>query len=256
MIHGFLYDTQLLYILVGLLVVFVTTALLSYRMAMKKTKSRTNSELTVNEILPTTILGLLALLLGFTFSMSIARFDARSALVVKEANAIGTAYLRSDLFPVEQGNKYKELLKEYTQHRLSYFEKIRTENQGYTNKSQQLQNQIWKQTVSMTQIDRSALAGTFIQANNDLIDVDSEREFASENHVPELVFYVIIFITTLGLGSLSYNLGLRNQRILTPIVLSLLFSIVIVLIQDLDRPGRGLIRAQQESMERVYKSLN
>lgn len=251
----FLYGTKLLYILVGLIFVLVTTTLVCHRIAVNKKKAAANAEITSNEVLPTTILGLLALLLGFTFSMSIARFDTRSELVVKEANAIGTAYLRSDIFPAEQGNRYKELLKEYTEHRLTYFEKLRTENLEYTSKTQQLQNQIWQQAVTMTQTDRSALAGIFIQANNDLIDVDAERQFASENHVPELVFYVIILITALGLGALSYNFGLRDQHSLTPIILSLLFSVVIVLIQDLDRPGRGLIRAKQESMNRVYKSL-
>lgn len=251
----FLYETRLIYILIGIVFLLVTTTLICHRMAVHKKKIAGNTEIPANEVLPTTILGLLALLLGFTFSMSIARFDTRSALVVKEANAIGTAYLRSDIFPAEQGNKYKELLKEYTEHRLAYFERLRTENIEYTSKTLQLQNQIWKQTVTMTQTDRSALAGIFVQANNDLIDVDAERQFASENHVPELVFYVIILITALGLGALSYNFGLRDQHSLTPIILSLLFAVVIVLIQDLDRPGRGLIRAPQEAMNRVYKSL-
>lgn len=252
--YEFLYNTKLLYIFPGLIFIFASTAILCHFCGVRRSAGPRAAA--ASDFLPTTILGLLALLLGFTFSMSISRFDSRSVLVEKEANTIGTAYLRSDVFPAEQANKYKELLKEYTKLRLVYFDKVRTDSENYLNTIQDLQNQIWKQTVSIVQADRSPLANSFMLINNELIDIDSERMFASENHVPEVVFYVIIMITALGLGSLSYSLGLRHQRNLTPIVLSILFSLVIVLIQDLDRPGRGLIQAHQGSMKRVYESLH
>jgi uncharacterized membrane protein len=251
----FLYGVRLVYIFISLIAIFIGIALWSHRSGIMHAQSDQKSELAGNDFLPTTILGLLALLLGFTFSMSINRFDARNALIVKESNAIGTAFLRSDIFPAEQGNKYKQLLKEYTQLRLSYFNDIRVDTQDYLNKIQDLQNQLWKQTISMVQVDRSPLANSFMQANNDVIDIDAERIFASENHVPDVVFYVMILIASLGLGTLSYSLGLRQKKVLTPIMLSLLFSLVIVLIQDLDRPGRGLIQAHQESMGRVFESI-
>jgi hypothetical protein len=250
----FLYHTNLIYILPGLIVFFIAISALSHYFAAKKGRVDRKIGSTASDMLPTTILGLLALLLGFTFSMSISRYDDRNMLVVKEANAIGTAYLRSEAFPNELGGKYKELLKEYTFHRLSYFQKIRTEYTEYQNETHRLQNLIWKQTVLMV-ADRTAISGFFMQANNELIDIDSERVFASENHVPELVFYVIILITALGIGTLSYTLGLRNQQNLTPLILSLLFSVVITLIQDLDRPGRGLIQAHQGSMIRTYEGI-
>lgn len=252
--HEFLYNVKLIYILPTLIILFLGTSILSHFFSAKKERINHKIGAGATEMLPTTILGLLALLLGFTFSMAISRYDDRNLLVVKEANAIGTAYLRSDAFPEAEGNKYKDLLREYTLHRISYFQRIRTEHNDYQNQTQRLQGLLWNQTIKMA-ADRTALSTAFLQANNDLIDIDSERIFASENHVPDLVFYVIIFITTLGLGTLSYTLGLRRQQILTPLILSLLFSVVITLIQDLDRPGRGLIQAHQGSLIRAYESI-
>lgn len=252
--YEFLYNTKLIYIFPGLIFIFVSTAVLSHYWGIKKSSDTTAAA--ANDFLATTVLGLLALLLGFTFSMAISRFDSRSMLVEKEANTIGTAYLRSEVFPAEKAQKYKELLKEYTKYRLVYFEKIRTTNLSYIEKVAELHNQIWKEAVNLIKTDRSPLGNSFMLVNNELIDIDSERTFATENHVPEIVFYVIIIIAALGLGSLSYSLGLRHQRYLTPIILSILFSMVIVLIQDLDRPGRGLIQVHQGSMMRVYNSLH
>ncbi|WP_373998116.1 hypothetical protein [Bdellovibrio bacteriovorus] len=247
----FFYNTKLWVIFVGLIVFFTAVSLLSHFIASKKNKADAGS----TEFLSTTILGLLALLLGFTFSMAISRFDTRSSLVLKESNTIGTAYLRTDLFPQDQVQEYRRLLKEYTQQRIEFFTSIRNGKREFIQQMQALQNKIWQETTKLVKNNMSPVAATFIQANNDLIDVDGERLFASENHVPEVVFDVLIFIAAMGLASLSYSLGIKKHSAKAPLVLGILFAVVIVLIQDLDRPGRGLIQPHEDAMIRVLESM-
>ncbi|WP_172795501.1 hypothetical protein ACLWBD_13685 [Bdellovibrio sp. HCB117] len=187
--------------------------------------------------------------------MAISRFDTRSSLVLKESNTIGTAYLRSDLFPQDQVQEYRRLLKEYTQQRIEFFTSIRNGKREFIQNMQALQTKIWQETTKLVKNNMSPVAATFIQANNDLIDVDGERLFASENHVPEVVFDVLILIAAMGLASLSYSLGIKKHSAKAPLVLGILFAVVIVLIQDLDRPGRGLIQPHEDAMIRVLESM-
>ncbi|KYG68231.1 hypothetical protein AZI87_02955 [Bdellovibrio bacteriovorus] len=247
----FFYNTKLWVIFIGLIVFFSAVSLLSHYIAGKKDRAEPGS----TEFLSTTILGLLALLLGFTFSMAISRFDTRSSLVLKESNTIGTAYLRSDLFPQDQVQEYRRLLKEYTQQRIEFFTSIRNGKREFIQNMQALQTKIWQETTKLVKNNMSPVAATFIQANNDLIDVDGERLFASENHVPEVVFDVLILIAAMGLASLSYSLGIKKHSAKAPLVLGILFAVVIVLIQDLDRPGRGLIQPHEDAMIRVLESM-
>ena len=208
-----------------------------------------------NEVLPTSILGLLALLLGFTFSMAISRFDLRQSLVMKEANALGTVYLRTQTLPEPTASRIRADLKTYTQHRVQFYPSFRESPVAYQNKSQILQNKIWQDSMEIAQKDRGPLIALYLSSLNDLIDTDGERVFANQNHVPELVYFVIMFITILGLGSLSYISGYRGQKKIAFYFLSFLFPIVIVLIMDLDRPGRGLIRVSETSLVNFLHSL-
>lgn len=109
--------------------------------------------------------------------------------------------------------------------------------------------------MEIAQKDRGPLIALYLSSLNDLIDTDGERVFANQNHVPELVYFVIMFITILGLGSLSYISGYRGQKKIAFYFLSFLFPIVIVLIMDLDRPGRGLIRVSETSLVNFLHSL-
>ncbi|WP_374077649.1 hypothetical protein [Bdellovibrio bacteriovorus] len=252
MFTEFLYKIDLIYIFLANLAVLVAATLVFYFFG----KSRHHKERNViNEILPTSILGLLALLLGFTFSMSISRFDNRKHLVLKEANSIGTAYLRTDLLPSPQREQVKTLLQEYTAHRLTFFQNIRTNTADYQKKSQDLQTQIWKTAVDVSGSLQGPVTSLVIQSLNDVIDTDGERVFATYDHVPEVVYYVIMLITLLGVGSLSYVVGAKGQRMLAPLFLSVLFALVIGLIQDLDRPGRGMIQIGEESLIQLQQSF-
>lgn len=255
MAFEFLYQIDLWIIFFGMTAVLLIASIFFYQLGQQSRKHHPDKNDSINELLPTSIFGLLALLLGFSFSMAIARFDTRKTLSMTEANVIGTTYLRSEVLPENAGFQMRQLLKDYTQHRLLFFKHTRIGVEEYNQRTQNLQTQMWKLTMGATHTDRGPLVVSFMSSLNELIDMATERSFATENHVPEVVHYVIFLITFIGLSSLSYVSGFRTQRKIAPIFLSLLFPVVITLILDLDRPGRGLIQITQPSMSDLYESI-
>jgi hypothetical protein len=187
-----------------------------------------------------TILGLLALLLGFTFSMAIARYESRKNLVIREANALGTALLRARLVEPGEGKAIREGLREYLRGRLR--------GPNGSDETNRAQEAIWQAATRLTERDRSAVASSLIGALNEAFDLRAEADFMANNRVPEAVFLVIVLVAAAGLAAQDHGRA-------SGIVLSLLLALVIVLIQDLDRPGNGLIRVGAESLAALQKDF-
>lgn len=198
------------------------------------------------------ILGLLALLLGFTFAMTVSRFDARKQLVLDEANAIGTTFLRTGLLPEPHSSQAVTLLRRYVDVRLKFYEagidgqKLRAASQ----ESEQIHRQLWSQAESAAKQDvRAVSTGLFIQSLNDVIDLHAKRITAMQNHVPESIILLLCFVAILSLGLTGYGCGLAGQRhFIVTTAMAILVVAVIYVIIDLDRPRRGLIKVSQQSM--------
>ena len=205
------------------------------------------------------LLGLLALLLGFSFAMSVARFDARRELVLKEANAIGTAYLRTNFLSEEQGNEARKLLRTYVDSRLAYVNAKSSEEwltRAFATAAS-LQAQLWAiATDATTQDPRSVPAGLFAASLNDVIDVSEERVTAFYSNVPEPILGLLVVVSCGAMGFIGYGCGLAGRRRLTSTVLfSSLCVLVLLIVLDVDRPREGLIQVSQGSMLRLQESL-
>lgn len=215
----------------------------------KRTHKRNIEE--ISNFIPTTILGLLALLLGFTFSMSVSRYDGRQTLVLTEANSIGTTYLRADFLPAPHGENVKRLLREYLNVRIKVLapESESEPHDKISSETQRLQNLIWQESVAAEKINSSPMMASFIESLNATIDLSSTWDFVLMNRVPELVYIMIMIVSFVGIFSLGYMNGSGGAHArMGMIILSILFAAVIALIQDLDRPRRGLIRVSQASL--------
>jgi hypothetical protein len=197
------------------------------------------------------LLGLLGLLLGFTFAMAVARYDARRDLVVKEANAIGTTFLRADLLPDAQQAPVQDLLRRYVDVRLRYqplsadpvmlAEGLRM--------SADIQNQLWHQATSAARTAPSPLVATFITALNETIDTDAERVAASRNRIPSAVWLLLLIVASLGCLLSSYAAGAYGTRTaFSSLVLPLLIAVVMTLIFDLANPHKGMIGVSQQPL--------
>lgn len=200
------------------------------------------------------IIGILALILGFTFSMSVQRFDNRAASEIAEANAIGTTVLRTNLLPVPLNTQADEFLTKYISLRLEVNDTDLTQTEirkEYQKKSARLQEKIWNIGVEASKTDPNPVtAGLFISSVNDMIDAQGKRNDQLQRHVPEAIFYLlfVIFIATGLLMGYSSGLGKKNSR-MPAIILGLLISLLVFIIIDLDKPRRGVIKVKQDSME-------
>ena len=204
--------------------------------------------------------GLFALLLGFTFAMALSRFELRRQMIVREANAIGTAALRAGLLPSGQRAETSALFRRYVEARVEEGNSPNLDTprqRALDAEAARLQDELWKRAAGAAEADsRSVPAGLLLQAMNELIDAKGERDAALANHVPESVLLMLFGFAVLTTAMLGYGSGLSNVRARVPAaILTLLISLVLLVIVDLDRPGRGLIRVHQPSMIDLQKSL-
>ena len=206
------------------------------------------------------ILGVLGLMLGFTMSMAVTRFEVRKQLVLEEAQAIGTAHLRTQLLPAAEGNEIADLLRAYTNVRVPSADNrdVYEQMTAIRRESARLQDVFWQCAAAYGQKDPNPVrAGLLLQSLNEVIDLDAARWMAFQNHVPETVIYVIALVGLLASVVVGYTFGLGGRRQLFSIcMLSLAITLVLAVIIDLDRPHEGLIRVSQQPMLDLRKQLH
>jgi len=199
-------------------------------------------------------LGLLAFMSAFTFGLAASRFDARRQLVLQEANAIQTAYLRSYLLPEPIRSEMRISLHEYVEARL-LGTKRETLNQAIT-KSEELHKQMWTAVVALAEKERSAVTSLYIQSLNQIIDLHNQRLAAVRNRVPSAIWMVLYLLLILGMAAVGYQEAMASKRRSIAILMLVLgFSSVLFLIADLDRPGQGWFQVNQEAMVDLQRSI-
>ena len=200
------------------------------------------------------IIGLLALILGFSFNMSLTRFDNRAAAEIAEANAIGTALLRTKLLPAPYDARATALIEAYIDLRLALGQTDLTdidERRALNAQTGDLQQRIWNTGLEAAeQVPNPVVTGYFVTAVNEMIDAQGFRNDQLVRHIPPVIFYLlfVIFLAAAFLTGYASGLGRRLQR-MPGLVLSFLICLLVFIIIDLDRPRRGIIRVSQASME-------
>jgi len=220
-------------------------------------QNRTNDEIkSLTGSLQASILGLLALLLGFTFSMSMQRYNDRSMALIDEANAIGSSQLRAQLLNEKHQHEAKLLLNEYIDLRIAVgtidLTRVK-ERRTYNKQAANLQSKLWSLAVSITDEDpRPVTTGAFILSLNDTFDTQSKRNALLQMHVPEVVLLLLFIVFIASVGIIGYSSGLNNRRVVMPtILIAFLISMIVFIIIDLDRPKRGLIQVKQDIMKEL-----
>lgn len=190
------------------------------------------------------VFGLMGLLIAFTFSGAAARFDEHRHLIVKEANAIGTAYLRVDLLPEKEQPVVRDDFRRYVDARLAFYRNINSDmaGQDYA-RATALQSKVWRDCVSaLSGSDNAARSLTF-SALNEMIDITTTRAVALETHPPAAI-YVTLAVLIIGATLLAgYEMGTVPRRNWTyMLAYSVIIALAICLIVDLEFPRSGLIR--------------
>ncbi len=223
-------------------------------------QDRTDKEVkTLTGSLQASVLGLLALLLGFSFSMAMQRYDSRSQAVIDEANAIGTAMLRIELLPEKYQQQVATSFEKYLDLRVAIATIDLTEREkrdAYNKQTSDVQRQLWSLAVSAADEDpRPVTTGAFINSLNGAIDSQGKRNALLQMHVPEPVLLLLFIVFISSGGILGYSTGLSGKRIVAPTAfVSFLIAMIVFIIIDLDRPKRGLIQVNQAVMFELKES--
>ncbi|REH00930.1 bestrophin-like domain [Flavobacterium aquicola] len=191
------------------------------------------------------LVALLFFLLAFTFGMSGDRYDSRRKIVIEEANDIGTAILRSDLYPDSTRTLFRKDFKEYVEARISYYQ-VGADVKGILKAdslSQVISGKLWKRACSLSK-DPANLAATqqMIPALNTMIDITTSRIAGEKAKVPESILIMLFFLALISSFYGGYSEG-RKGKIdwLIQIGFCLLVSLVVLFTLDLDRPRRGFV---------------
>ena len=204
-------------------------------------------------------LGLVALMIGFTFSMALTRFDARAKGVVDEANIIATTASRARALPEPHAAEVRKLLSDYVQVRVDGIGDVDVRNPLDTaiRRSGELQADLLRHAADVSIADPYSIpAGLFATSLSEMIDQQEVRLAAARNRVPPAVLFLLYGIALVGIGLSGYVGGLASRSGRLPhALMAFMVATVIVMVDDIDRPQSGLITVSQQPLINLKESL-
>ena len=245
-------------VILALFLCMLTAALAGYgarQLQRRWTSGRDQSGGNQESYLVGAMLGLLALLLAFSFSMAVDRYEERRHLVVAEANAIGTAYLRAQLLDQPHRARLSQLLVDYTENRIALASASPDRLEPQLAENDRQLTTIWAAVAAARDSARAqGISTPLLLAFNQLIDLDTERKVARQVRVPQPVLLLLLSFLVLTAAVLGFVLEGRRAWV-HGIVLFLLLSLYVGIIADLNRPTSGNITESQEPMLMLRQSL-
>jgi hypothetical protein len=243
--HTFLSELSPLTISLSLFAGMIIIYFLANRLAKLPSFSKFVDD-TINPI-EGSLLGLLALLLAFTFGMSASRYETRRAVMLSEANNIGTVILRCDLYPDSTRNKLRTYLKEYVEARIAYFQ-AGTDDTKETNAIQATEKwdgMIWSTVAEASKVkDNLVASNQMVPALNAMIDIVTTRNAEKNATVPDSILWLLFLLCIIS----SFILGFQKSTSRNPYIISIVFALMVCaciqVIIDLDRPRQGFINMQ------------
>jgi hypothetical protein len=200
-------------------------------------------------------LGLLGLLLGFSFAMAVTRYDLRIDESIDEANSIHTCWLRAAFLPQPLEQQSRQLIVDYTAVRLHLRDsKSPAEIDNLLRQSRAIQHQLWTVAASNdSPTARDSVTALYISSVNQLIDIANKRREAATNRIPAAAWVLVIFIAAIANGIVGYGSGSKRRWLL--IVLPLVVSCSLVLICDLDSSRSNLLQIEPPALNHLQDDL-
>jgi hypothetical protein len=203
-------------------------------------------------------LGLLALLLAFTFSLALSRYEARRALVLDEANAIGSTANFALMLPEPAKSSVLSMLRDYGAVRIGLgvpYDPAKLERD--VAKSLELHTKLWQQAVVVSAMaPQSRPVSQFTAALDELIKIHEKRLMALRYHVPNAVFVMLFAVAFVAMVFTGYQVGLLETRLReASLLMAATVGIVIVMVVDLDQPARGLIQVSPQALVDVMQGI-
>jgi hypothetical protein len=195
-----------------------------------------------------TVFALLGLMIAFTFSGAVSRFDVRRQLVVEETNAIGTAYLRLDLLPDPDRTALRDSFRSYVDTRLAVYQKLPDlgASKDELAKSVALQEAIWSRAVTSTKAQPTTTpAMLLLPALNSMIDITTTRTMATQMHPPLVVYGMLFALALAGALFSGFAMGAGKSKVhdwLHMLGFAAATALTVYVILDVEYPRVGLIR--------------
>jgi hypothetical protein len=201
------------------------------------------------------ILGLLAFLLAFVTASAVDTFKARRQVVVDEANAIGTTYLRAGYLPDPASAESRQLLRDYVDTRLAAIDPTQTAQA--ISKSETIQNELWVRAETLAKASSSPTLALYIASLNEMIDIHTERvNVALVLGVPWALTLLLIVMAVFALGMVGLHAGYAEKR--NPLAIAafiLTLAIVFMIIIDLTRSQEGLFQVSQQALLDLQRQI-
>lgn len=196
------------------------------------------------------MLGLLAFTLSLSIGFAQSRYEARRDLVLAEANAIGTAWLRAALIDGDEGPAIAEKIKEYAKARLDFTTATSdVDVPTLVARTNTLQDDMWRIMRVVAHRSPNPVTTALVNALNDMFDVSVSQRFAYESNVPEALLLALYFGALLAIGALGYQFGLAGKRqVVLSSLLLVMWSGGMLLIVDLSKPRMGDIRVDADPL--------
>ena len=202
-------------------------------------------------------LTLLGLIIGFTFSMAVNRYDQRKNYEEAEANAIGTEYVRADLLPAANAARVRALLGKYLDQRVLFYTTRDKQRLAQINATTaQLQAELWSAVRDPAAAQPTFIVGLAVSGMNDVLNSQGYTQAAWWNRIPIAAWSLMAAIAICCNMLIGYGArGVKAQPILS-LVLPLLVAISFCLIADIDSPRSGFIRVIPQNIISLSESLH
>ena len=243
--------------IVGLLIASIE---LGRRIRLRRSEEKSSSGLGV---IDGAVFGLMGLLLGFSFSGAVSRFDVRRQLIVQETNAIGTAYLRIDLLSDVAQPQVRDDFRAYLDARLAFYRDLSTDRAKALDElalSEKLQKKIWTESVAAAKQTSSPAVLTLVVGSlNEMIDISTTRLVALETHPPMPIYVTLLLLALASSVIAGFGMGDTGKRQwLHTLVYAAALTLTVYTIIDLEFPRVGIIRIDRydQSLVNQRNSMN
>jgi hypothetical protein len=228
----------------GLFAAMLVCLEIGHRLGMRRAKREGEAGQAGFGVVEGAVFALLGLLVAFTFSGALSRFDDRRKLIVDEANAIGTAYLRIDLLPAAGQGELRERFRQYLDARLAVYRALPDFDavEAELTRANRLQQEIWSRAVTLSSGSQPA-AMLLLPALNDMFDIASTRTAAAKMHPPPVVFALLFAFSLLGALLAGHAMaGAISRRWLHSVTFAFALAGAVYVILDMEYPRLGFIR--------------
>ncbi len=209
------------------------------------------------DLIVTAVLTLLALIIGFSFSMAINRYDQRKNYEEAEANAIGTEYVRADLLPAADASRVRSLLKDYLDQRVLFYRtRDERELQQINARTAQLQTELWSAVHALPSAQQTAVVALAVSGMNDVLNSQGYTQAAWWNRIPVGAWILMISVAICSNVLIGYGARRVDGGGTRLMVLPLVLCIAFFLIADIDSPRRGIIRVHPQNLISLVQSLH